>query len=137
VQECFIHNPIIENLLSFGFFVLFSNVTQVMEKRPTVVRGNASEIMALASVCKLVVSEGTQSGGGKGVDRCLSLSLSLCLSLSLSLSLSVCIRETTEAARILIGLSLSLSLSLSVSLSVCVHRTVDVARVWACVCVCV
>jgi len=41
---------------------------QVMEKRPTVVRGNASEIMALASVCKLVVSEGTQSGGGKGVD---------------------------------------------------------------------
>ena len=40
-----------------------------MEKRPTVVRGNASEIMALASVCKIPVSSAAAgSAGGKGVD---------------------------------------------------------------------
>ena len=42
---------------------------QIMEKKPTVVRGNASEIMALAAICKVEVPDTSQCGaGGKGVD---------------------------------------------------------------------
>mmetsp|Transcript_20992 Transcript_20992/g.32905 ORF Transcript_20992/g.32905 Transcript_20992/m.32905 type:complete len:237 (-) Transcript_20992:253-963(-) len=41
---------------------------ELMEKKPTVVRGNASEIMALTAACKVEVPEGLKAGGGKGVD---------------------------------------------------------------------
>eukprot|EP00960_Hanusia_phi_P076070 768511-Hanusia_phi.AAC.6 len=41
---------------------------KLMQLRPTVVRGNASEIMALAKICQVEVDGGSSAGGGKGVD---------------------------------------------------------------------
>lgn len=41
---------------------------KLMDFRPTVVRGNASEIMALAVACKVRGHDGLSSPGGKGAD---------------------------------------------------------------------